>query len=339
MPRALVTGSAGFLGSHLVRTLARAGYEVRGLDVIAPGSGGPVGHEFFEGDVRDADAVRRAARGCEVVVDNAALVPVSRSSLDEYRDVNVRGCSNTVSAAEAEGAYLLHISSSAIYGVPKRLPVTLDSPIAPIETYGQSKAEAEELVDSRRSDEFPIASLRPRALLGPGRLGIFDLMFSRIAAGKRVPLLGAQNTVQLCHVDDFCAAALLAIEQRSNGTYNIAAEEFSPTIREDLEAMIAQVGTGARVVPIPVIAARALLPPLAGLGLLSFTAWHWRAAPAPFWCEVSAARRELGWAPRHSNIGALLDSYEHYIGRSAPDNEGSLHSRPLGGLAARLMRG
>ncbi|MDQ3660461.1 MAG: NAD(P)-dependent oxidoreductase, partial [Actinomycetota bacterium] len=254
--------------------------------------------------------------------------------------VNVRGCSNTVTAAESEGAYLLHISSSAIYGIPKRLPVTLDSPIAPIETYGQSKAEAEVLVDGRRSDEFPIASLRPRALLGPGRLGIFDLMFSRIAAGKGVPLLGAQNTVQLCHVDDFCAAALLAIEQRSNGTYNIAAEEFSPTIREDLEAMIAQVGSGAKVVPLPMIAARALLPPLAALGLVSFTAWHWRAAPAPFWCDVSAARRDLGWAPQHSNTGALRDSYEHYTGRSSQsDHEGSLHSRPLGGLAARLMRG
>jgi nucleoside-diphosphate-sugar epimerase len=339
VPRALVTGGTGFLGGHLADALARAGYQVRTLDVIRPSARRAENHEFVEADIRDRDAVRRAARGCDVVVDNAALVPVSRSSLAEYREVNVTGCANTVDAAEAEGAYLVHISSSAIYGIPKMLPVTLETPVAPVETYGQSKAEAEALVEGRRRDGFPIASLRPRALLGPGRLGIFDLMFGRIRAGKRVPLLGAGNTVQLCHVDDFCRATLAVIGQRSNGTYNIAAEEFSTRIRDDLEQMIERVGTGAKVQPVPVVAARVLLPPLAVLGLLPFTAWHWRAAPASFWCDVSDAKRELGWGPRYSNVDALVDSYEHYLTRSASDGDGSPHSRPLEGLLARLLRG
>lgn len=338
MARALVTGGTGFLGSHLADALARAGYEIRTLDVNPPAGDG-ARHEFVRGDVRDAETLRAAARGCEVVVDNAALVPVSRSSLAEYRAVNVAGCANTVDAAQAEGAFLLHISSSAIYGIPKDLPVTLTTPVEPVETYGRSKAEAERLVDGRRRDDFPIASLRPRALMGPGRLGIFDVMFSRIRAGKRVPLLGAGNTVQLCHVDDFCSAAVAAIEQRSSGTYNIAAEEFSQTIREDLETMIAAVGSPSKVQPVPVLAARTLLPPLALMGLVPFTAWHWRAAPASFWCEVSDAKRELGWQPEHSNVGALIDSYEHYVNRSSSEADGSLHSSPLGGPLARLLRG
>jgi nucleoside-diphosphate-sugar epimerase len=338
MTRALVTGGTGFLGGHLASALARAGYHVRTLDIQEPGPAG-ADHEFIQADVRDAEAVRRAARGCDVVVDNAALVPVSRSSLAEYRAVNVGGCQNVIDATQAEGAYLLHISSSAIYGIPKDLPVTLDTPVEPVETYGQSKAEGERLVDGRRRDDFPIASLRPRALMGPGRLGIFDVMFSRIRSGRRVPLLGAGNTVQLCHVDDFCRAALAAIEQRSNGTYNIAAEDFSKRIRDDLEAMIQVVGSRSKVQPVPVLAARALLPPLAVAGLVPFTAWHWRAAPASFWCDVSDAKRELGWRPERSNVESLVDSYEHFLERSTADGDGSLHSRPLGGPLAKLLRG
>ena len=167
---------------------------------------------------------------------------------------------------------------------------------------------------------------------------MFDVMFSRMRTGKAVPLLGANNTVQLCHVDDFCAAAMAAIEQRSNGTYNIAAEEFSWKIRDDVEAVIERIGTGARVIPIPVLAGRVLLPPAAAAGLVPFTAWHWRGAPSSFWCDISDAKRDLGWAPRHSNVGALLSAYEHLLNRPSADGGASAHSSPLRGPLARLMR-
>jgi nucleoside-diphosphate-sugar epimerase len=336
MARALVTGGSGLLGSHLADALAASGYEVRTLDVNPPRAQTP--HEFVRADVRDAEAVDAAARGCEVVVDNAALVPVTRSSLAEFRAVNVGGCANVLESARRHGAYVLHISSSSIYGVVKELPVTRDTPIAPIETYGRSKAEAEQLVERTRSDDFPIASMRPRALMGPGRLGMFDIMFARIRAGKRVPLLGAGNTVQLCHVDDFCSAALAAIEQRSNATYNIAAEDFAWHIRDDIEALIERVGTDATVQPVPVLAARILLPPLAALKLVPLTAWHWRGAPSSFWCEVATAKEELGWQPKYSSVDALVAAYEHYLDRSPSEGLGSAHSSPLAGPLARLMR-
>lgn len=336
MPRALVTGGSGFLGTHLADALAGAGYDVRTLDIL-PAGPSRYGHERVLADVRDGDAVARAVSGCDVVVDNAARVPISRSSLAEYREVNVAGCEHTLEAARQVGAYVLHISSSSIYGVTDQLPVTGATPLAPIETYGQSKMEAEAVVEARRSHDFPIASLRPRALMGPGRLGMFDIMFSRVRAGKRVPLLGAGNTIQLCHVDDFCAAALLAIEQRSNGTFNIAAEDFSSAIRDDIEALIAAVGSDATVFPIPVAAGRVLLPPLALAGVLPLTAWHWRAAPSSFWCEVETVTAELGWQPRYSNREALVAAYEHWLDR-ASDSGPSAHSAPMPGLVARLLR-
>src|SRR3954464_9980081 len=79
VPRALVTGGTGFLGLHLARALSGAGYEVRTLDVHEPGPHADPEWEFVKADVRDAAAIEKAVAGMDVIVDNAALVPVTRS--------------------------------------------------------------------------------------------------------------------------------------------------------------------------------------------------------------------------------------------------------------------
>ena len=334
--RALVTGGTGFLGAHLANALAGAGYAVRTLDVNPPER--PGAHEFVRADVRDAQAVRAAARGCDVVVDNAALVPVTRASEAEYRSVNVEGCRATLDAAAEAGAYVLHISSSAIYGVPSELPVTTETPLAAFEPYGRSKAEAERLVEARRADGLMVGSLRPRTLLGEGRLGLFDVIFARIRAGRRVPLFGSgANRVQMCDVEDFGAAALAAIERKANSDYNIGSAGFG-TVREDLEGLIARVGSRSRLQAVPVWAIRAVLQPLDAIGRSPFNEWHWRSAPESFYFDISKAREELDWQPARTNVDALENSYAHYVAR-AGDTGASAHRRPLGGLLARLLRG
>ena len=316
--------------------LATAGFEVTTLDIVSPPNG--ASHRFVRADVRDPVAVRRAVDGCEVVVDNAALVPISRASPERYREVNVGGSKNVLDAAEAEGAYVLHVSSTSIYGVPEQLPVTRDTPLRPFESYGRSKAEAERLVESRRSARFPIASMRTRALLGAGRLGVFDLIFSRVRANRVLPVLGAPNQVSMCHVQDFCAAALAAIERRSNGTYNICTDRYGPSLGADLEEFIRQVGSTARVLRVPAWAGRTVLPGLAALRLVPLTPWHWRGAPAPFVADLADAKRELGWSPVHSNVDALLDAYEHFVRVRAPGSSEAEHRKPLGGPLAKLLR-
>ncbi len=334
--RALVTGGTGFLGAHLANALAGAGYEVRTLDVNPPER--PGAHEFVRADVREAEAVRAAARGCDVVVDNAALVPVTRASEAEYRSVNLEGCRVTLDAAAEAGAYVLHISSSAIYGVPSELPVTTETPLAAFEPYGRSKAEAERLVEARRAGGLTVGSLRPRTLLGEGRLGLFDVIFARIRAGRRVPLFGSgANRVQMCDVEDFSAAALAAIERKANSDYNIGSAGFG-SVREDLEGLIARVGSRSRLQPVPVWAIRAVLQPLDAIGRSPFNEWHWRSAPESFYFDISRAREELDWQPARTNVDALENAYGHYVAR-AGDTGASAHRRPLGGLLARLLRG
>jgi nucleoside-diphosphate-sugar epimerase len=334
--RALVTGATGFLGHHLAAALTEAGYEVRCLDVNPPARGLRDGQEYLAVDVRDRDAMMRAADGCDVVVDNAALVPVTRSTAEEFRAVNVRGCENTLAAARAAGAYVVHVSSSAIYGKPVAMPVGEDARLEPFEPYGVSKAEAEDVVHSERAAGLVVASLRSRALLGQGRLGLFELVFNRIRQDKRVPMFGrGTNVIQMCDARDFTSAALACIEQRANGDYNIGASALG-TVREDLETLIARVGSGSCLQPVPVWAIRAVLQPLALVGRSPFTAWHWHASAATFYASVVKAERELGWRPQYSNVDALERAYEEFLaGRSG----GSAHSAPLKGGLARLLRG
>jgi nucleoside-diphosphate-sugar epimerase len=336
MSRALVTGGTGFLGFHIARALGDAGWDVRLLDVHAPAGPLDAGQEFVLADVRDAAAMREAVDGCDVVVDNAALVPVTRSTAQEFRSVNVDGCATTLAAAREAGAYVVHVSSSAIYGKPREMPVTEDTPLDPFEPYGSSKAEAERLMHRERANGLPVASLRSRALLGRGRLGLFELVFSRIRQGRRVPLFGSgRNLLQMCDARDFGAAVVACIEREATGDYNIGAADFA-TPREDLEALIERVGSTARLQPVPVWAIRAVLQPLALAGRSPFTAWHWHASAATFHASVERAERELGWRPQFSNVDALEHAYHEYLAGTAG---GSAHSAPLSGALARALRG
>jgi nucleoside-diphosphate-sugar epimerase len=329
--RVLVTGGTGFLGSHLVSNLIHAGCDVRALDVNPPEDGGEGGAEFIQGDVRDRRILDRALAGCDVVVDNAALVPVTRASDEEFRSVNVEGCRTTLEAARDAGAYVLHISSSAIYGIPVELPVTERTPFAPFEPYGRSKAEADRLVARERASGLPAASLRPRTLIGPGRMGLFDLIFRRVEEGKSVPLFGSgQNRVQMCDVQDFCTACLAAIERRAETDFNIGATSFG-TARGDIEALIDHAGTGARVLPVPAAALSLSLALLERLGASPFTRWHWRSAPTAFYFDTAKAREELGWGPKRSNAEALCAAYDHWL-EHRNTTGASVHRRPLSGV-------
>ena len=334
-PRALVTGGTGFLGLHLAKALRAAGHELRLLDLHPPAE---PGWDFVGADVRDRAAMRAAAAGCEVVVDNAALVPVTRASAAEYRSVNVEGCRVTLEAARATGAYVLHVSSSAIYGVPREIPITAATPLAPFEPYGASKADADRLVARERDRGLAVASLRPRTLLGEGRLGLFEVIFARVRAGRRVPMFGrGDNVVQMADVEDFCAAAVAAVRRRARGDFNIGAAEYG-TVREDLQALIDHAGTRARLVGVPSWAIRAVLQPLDALGRSPFNRWHWVSAPASFAFDIAPAVEALGWRPRHSNAAALARAYDAYL--AAPRAAGaSAHRRPLSGGLARLLRG
>jgi len=148
VPRALVTGGAGFIGSALVRALAAAGFDARVLDDLSSGDPANLegtGAELVRGDVRDLDLVVGAARGCDVVFHLAAGAGVVESMNDPLTnfDQNGRGTLTALEAARrAEVPRLVFSSSNAPLG-ENAYPASEDKPVAPLSPYGASKATGE----------------------------------------------------------------------------------------------------------------------------------------------------------------------------------------------------
>ena len=329
----VVTGGTGFVGQHLCDRFAAAGWDVTALDVNSPEVG--FRHKFVHCDVTDPQAVRICCEGADVIVNNAALVPVTRSTFETYRRVNVGGTKNVVSAAETSGAYVLHVSSSAIYGAPTEVPITPVTPFAPFEPYGESKAEAEWVIERFRDRGGAAGILRPRALVGEGRVGILAVIFGRIRDGRIVPIIGdGANLEQTSAVSDFAEAAVCAINRRSVGNHLVGAADFG-TVREDLNSLIARVGSTSRVVGVPHRVVIGVAAPLKALGISPLTDWHYRTAHLPFYFDISDTMSALEWEPKYSSVDALFDAYAAFLGKGMG---ASPHRRPMEGLIARLLQ-
>lgn len=343
MRKCIVTGGSGFVGVELVRHLLSEGCSVTIYDVGDPGGAELRGDvRFVRGDVRDEEALRAASRGCDSIFHVAAVVPLTRAGKG-FEEINVGGTRNAVAAALDAGAeHLVYLSSSAIYGVPRVAPIDEETPTLPLGKYGRSKLEAERVAQDARAHGLSVSVIRPRTIIGPGRLGIFDLLFGWIEAGSPMFLLGSGNRpFQLVSNRDIASAMLLAARARANTEFNVGTDRFA-TLREDLNELAVRVGSRSRVLGIPAWFARPALQTLDFLRLSPLVDFHYKTVDAEFWFDVSRTRQQLGWKPQDSNVEMLHQAYEWYVSERSgiESGERSIHRSPLSrGLLRILSRG
>jgi nucleoside-diphosphate-sugar epimerase len=337
----LVTGGSGFLGMALVRRLVDLGHPVRVLDINEPNDPRvEASIQFVKGDVRDASLIGEACRDVDTVFHLAAAVLPTRGK-KSYTSTNTGGTRNVLQACQARGVqHVVHISTSAVYGVPQRLPVTEETEFGPMGYYGNAKFQGEREVRLARQRGLRVCILRPRTIIGTERLGIFHILFDWIKSGKRIPMIGpGDNLFQFISARDVVEASLLAAGSRSNDDFNIGAEEFS-TVRADLEALVSHAGSGSRVVSIPAPLAKVPLQVLDILRLSPLMDWQYKVADKPFYFDVSKAKRELGWQPQDSNVRMFTDSYDWYVQNFTDSASvyGSTHRQAVRQRALRLLR-
>jgi len=199
VPRALVTGGAGFIGSALVRALAAAGFDARVLDDLSAGSPANLegtGAELVTGDVRDLDLLVGAARGCDVVFHLAAGAGVVESMNDPLTnfDQNARGTLTALEAARrAEVPRLVFSSSNAPLG-ENAYPASEDKPVAPLSPYGASKATGEAYCSAfHGAYGMDAVVVRFSNAYGPRSAhkgNVIPLFIRRIRAGEELVLYG-----------------------------------------------------------------------------------------------------------------------------------------------------
>ena len=276
--RVLVTGSQGLVGRALRTTLGECGNEIVGLDLRGTGD--------EAGDVRDSDRVREAIAGCRGIVHLAAVSRVlwAEYAPDNCRSTNIGGLRCVLEAVMEQPVppWVIFASSREVYGQPRHLPATEDTPLLPVNVYGHSKVEGERLVEAARAGGLRAATVRLSNVYGCV-LDHADRVvpaFARAAVeGSAIRIDGADCTFDFTHIDDTVRGMIAAIDRLDAGVMLPTVHLLTgmPTTLRELAAMAIAVA-GRRL---PVVEG----PPR-------------RFDVSRFHGDPSRAREVLHWVPR-----------------------------------------
>ena len=311
----LITGGAGFLGINLVRYLLEKGQKVRTLDIAEFDYPERNRIEAFKGDIRDRKAVDQAMQGVNVVVHTAAALPLYTPA--DIFSTDIDGTRNVLQSASEQGVdRMIHISSTAVYGIPDHHPLLEDDKLHGVGPYGEAKVKAEQLCLEYRQRGLCVPILRPKSFVGPERLGIFAMLYDWAKDGKGFPIPGnGKNRYQLLDVEDLCEAIFrCATLDRAlvNDTFNIGAREFT-TIKEDFQAVLKDAGFGKKILTFPAAPMVLALKLLEALKLSPVYKWAYGTITEDSFVSVDKAEQVLGLHPKYSNKDALVRNYRWYI--------------------------
>src|SRR5919198_1912004 len=235
--RVLVTGGAGFIGSHFAKRLAAAGDEVIVLDKLTY-SGNPANLEgaeleFVEGDICNHEAVAAAGEGCDAVVNFAAETHVDRSihGASEFIETDVLGTYVLLAWARGKGARHVQVSTDEVYGdVEPGVSSREDDPLRPSSPYAASKAGGDlQVLAAVRTYGVDAVITRGSNTYGPNQYPekIIPLFVTNALDGEPLPLYGdGRQTRDWLHVDDHCAGIELVLRRGERGhVYNVGAGE------------------------------------------------------------------------------------------------------------------
>jgi UDP-glucose 4-epimerase len=289
----LVTGGAGFIGSHVVDTFIAAGHHVVVVDNLLTGKRENIHPEarFHQADIRDLNSLLRifSEEKPQVVCHHAALADVRASVVDpvSYTQVNVIGTLNLLQACRDAGPvrrFLFASTGGAVYGEPAELPAPESCPPRPLDPYGATKLSCEHFIDTYRHNhglEYTI--LRYSNVYGPrqdpmGEAGVVAIFAGGMLAGRQVTIHGdGCQSRDFLFVEDVARANLMALEAAGSGVFNLGTG-----LATDINELFREL---ARLTGYPLPERHG--PPKAG---------EVRA----IYLDCRRARAQLGWEPRVS---------------------------------------
>lgn len=327
--RILITGAAGFLGLHLSTYFAKKKHDLVLVDIANfDKSEYPKGAVFIKADVRDENELEKYMKGIDAVVHAAAALPLRPK--EEIYDVNINGTKSILGLSlKNKVKRFIHISSTAVYGVPEKHPIVESDPMVGVGAYGESKIVAETLCEEYRKKGLIVTVMRPKTFVGTHRLGVFEILFDWIKDGKKIPLIGSgKNRYQLLDVDDLVEAVYLCIvhenDKEINTEFNIGAEKFG-LIKNDLQEVFDYGKSGSTILPTPARPVKLALVIFERLKLSPLYKWVYATADKDSYVSIAKLTRALHWHPKYSNSEALIKAYQWYL-----DNYDEIKSRKTG---------
>lgn len=266
MDKILVTGSDGFIGSHLTEELVKQGYSVKAfvyynsfntwgwLDTLPADIMKNV--EVFQGDIRDPNGVKEAMKGCDAVFHLAALIaiPFSYHSPDTYVDTNIKGTLNVLQAARELGTKrVLVTSTSEVYGTAQYVPIDEKHPYQGQSPYSATKIGADRLAESfYRSFNLPVTIVRPFNTYGPRQSAraVIPTIITQLLAGKKEIKLGSLTPTRDFNYVKDTANGFIQIykSDRTIGEEINIATQQEISIGQLAEELIRQINPEARII-------------------------------------------------------------------------------------------
>ena len=309
----MVTGSDGFIGSHLTESLVRSGYSVRAfvmynsfnsrgwLDYLADEIKNSI--EIFAGDIRDPHGVKEAMRDCDAVLHLAALIaiPYSYHSPDTYIDTNVKGTLNVLQAARELGVKrIIHTSTSEVYGTARFVPITEEHPLQGQSPYSASKIGADQLAYSFYSSfELPVVIARPFNTYGPRQSAraVIPTVITQIANGAKQLKLGAITpTRDFSFVQDTVDAFIATLKSDKGlgevvnfgSNFEISISDVAALIAEKMNVKIDIASDTERMRPV-------------------------NSEVERLWADNSKVKELFGWSPKYAGRDGLARGLQETI--------------------------
>jgi len=311
----LITGGSGFLGINLIRFLLQRKFEIVSLDIADFDY--PEKNKIMEikGDIRKKDLVEKSLHGIDIIIHTAAALPLYTP--EEIYTTDVEGTRNLLEAAfKRKINRFIHVSSTAVYGIPHHHPLYENDKLDGVGPYGKAKIQAEDVCLEFRNKGMCVPILRPKSFIGPERLGVFALFYDWAKDGKNFPMIGkGNNRYQLLDVEDLCEAIYLTItlpKEKVNDIFNIGAKEFT-TMKEDYQAVLDYAGYRKRIIGLPEKPIIIALKFLEALKLSPLYKWVYETASKDSFVSIEKAENILGYKPKYSNKDALIRNYKWYL--------------------------
>ncbi len=312
----LVTGGAGFLGINLVRYFHSKGHQVTSLDIVQfdyKDMNDKI--TIITGDIRNKADVSKAMENIDVVIHTAAALPLYKP--EEIYSTDIKGTKLLLETAKENNVErFIHISSTAVYGIPDHHPIFENDKLDGVGPYGKSKIQAEQECVKYRNDGMCVSIIRPKSFVGPERLGVFDLLYDWAYDGKGFPMIGSgNNRYQLLDVEDLCDAIYLCAildKDKANDTFNIGAKDYT-TMKEDYQSVLDYAGYGKKIVGLPEKPIIFTLRILEAFKLSPLYKWVYETASKDSFVSIEKAEKVLGYKPKYSNKDALIRNYKWYV--------------------------
>jgi len=246
----IVTGGAGFIGSHLTKYLIKKGHNVSVIDSLRRGSLENLKEmedkiDFQKIDILDYDAMKSVVKNTDGIFHQAALgsVPQSFKEPEEYRRVNAVGTENVLKLAKEFGFKVVYASSSSVYGNQNKFPIKEDAAKKPLNPYGQSKLEAEQFAEKYSKLGVKVIGLRYFNVFGigqnPNYAGVIPKFIEQLIHHKPPIIYGDGNQLRnFTFVDDVVEANVLAFESKTEHAFINIATGVMTSVRQLAEIMI-----------------------------------------------------------------------------------------------------